>query len=77
MSSVMRLVFLLMVVFMPMSAWAVDSYRYAHVTIETPWSIFVFLLLVILLPFILMAILYWHFASRKHEAKDGGTDQEH
>ena len=49
----------------PFSAvYAVDSYRYAHVTIETPWSIFLFLLVIILLPFILMAILHWHFASK-------------
>lgn len=47
------------------SAYAVDSYRYAHVTIETPWAIFIFLLLIILFPFVLMAILYWYFATKK------------
>jgi len=47
------------------SAYAVDSYRYAHVTIETPWAIFIFLLLIILFPFVLMAVLYWHFATKK------------
>lgn len=46
-------------------AFAVDSYRYAHVTIETPWMIFLFLLAIVLLPFILMAVLYWYFATRK------------
>ena len=55
-------------------ALAVDSYRYAHVTIETPWMIFLFLLVVILLPFILTAILYWYFASRKPEAN--GSEEE-
>ena len=45
-------------------AYAVDSYRYVHVTIETPWAIFIFLLLIILFPFVLMAILHWHFASK-------------
>lgn len=48
-------------------AFAVDSYRYAHVTIETPWVIFIFLLLIILLPFVLMAVLYWYFATKKSE----------
>jgi len=47
------------------SAYAVDSYRYAHVTIDTPWAIFIFLLLIILLPFVLMAVLYWYFATKK------------
>jgi predicted membrane protein len=47
--------------------WAVDSYRYTHVTIETPWMIFIFLLVIILLPFILSAILYWYFATKKTE----------
>jgi hypothetical protein len=61
---------------LPISAFAVDSYRYAHVTIETPWAIFVFLLFVILLPFILMAILYWYFASRKPEGKDAEIDED-
>jgi hypothetical protein len=51
------------------SAYAVDSYRYAHVTIETPWSIFIFLLAIILFPFVLMAILYWYFAMKKPDEK--------
>lgn len=46
---------------------AVDSYRYTHVTIDTPWMIFLFLLVIILLPFILSAILYWYFANKKDE----------
>lgn len=47
--------------------FAVDSYRYTHVTIETPWLIFLFLLVIILFPFILSAILYWYFAMKKQE----------
>lgn len=43
-----------------------DTYRYAHVTIETPWLIFLVLTVAVLLPFILMAILYWHNALRKN-----------
>ena len=46
-------------------AFALDSYRYLHVTIDTPWAIFLFLLPIVLLPFILMAILYWRYAGRK------------
>lgn len=61
------------------SVYAVDSYRYAHVTIDTPWNIFLFLLVIVLLPFILMAILYWHFAvksakEKKEEVLDQGKE---
>lgn len=52
------------------SVFAVDSYRYAHVTIDTPWAIFIFLLLIILFPFVLMAVLYWHFAMKKPDAEE-------
>lgn len=55
-------------------ALAVDSYRYAHVTIDTPWLIFLFLLVIILLPFILSAILYWYFATHKPEANRSDQD---
>ena len=54
-------------------AWAVDSYRYLHVTIDTPWSIFLFLLPIVLSPFILMAILYWRFAGRRKSLTQGQT----
>lgn len=47
------------------SSYALDSYRFLHVTIETPWTIFIFLLLTIFAPFILMAVLVWRFAERK------------
>lgn len=48
-----------------------DSYRYMHVSIDTPWIIFLFLMIVILLPFFLMAFLYWRNAVRKNaEAGD-------
>jgi hypothetical protein len=50
--------------------YAIDSYRYLHVTIETPWSIFLFLLGFIFLPFILMGVLAWYFSNRKR------TDQK-
>jgi hypothetical protein len=57
---------------LPELAWAVDSYRYFHVTPKTPWYIFLFLLPIVVSPFILMAILYWYFAWHK----PGGQDKE-
>ncbi|MDX1251422.1 MAG: hypothetical protein IDH49_04060 [Gammaproteobacteria bacterium] len=48
-------------------ALALDSYRYLHVTIDTPWLIFLFLLPTVLAPLIVMAILYWYFAMRKRK----------
>ncbi len=45
--------------------WAIDSYRYLHVTIDTPWLIFLFLLPAVLAPLILMVVLYWRFAFRR------------
>lgn len=44
---------------------AVDSYRFAHVTIATPWYIFLFLLMGIFAPFVLMIFLSWRVAMRK------------
>lgn len=52
------------------SCFAVDSYRYLHVTIDTPWWIFMFLLPAVLSPFILMAILYWRFANKKRRTEE-------
>lgn len=61
-----------------------DSYRYLHVTIETPWMIFLFLFVAVMMPFILMAILYWRNAFRRNaeddaraaEAEIGGRNRE-
>jgi len=69
-SKISRSFVFLMLLATTCSVYAVDSYRYAHVTIETPWAIFIFLLLIILFPFVLMAILYWYFAVKKSEIKD-------
>lgn len=60
----------------PALAWAVDSYRYLHVTPETPWYIFLFLLPIVISPFILMAILYWYFAWRKPEDRGKGEEKD-
>lgn len=56
------------------SVLALDSYRYLHVTIDTPWYIFIFLLPLVLSPFIIMAILYWRFAWRKESDDNKPTD---
>ena len=54
---------------------AVDSYRFAHVTISTPWYIFIFLMLGVFAPFVLMAVLAWRNAMRKTapESSDAGN----
>ncbi|MFV2057125.1 MAG: hypothetical protein ACC707_11705 [Thiohalomonadales bacterium] len=41
-----------------------DSYRWLHVTIDTPWAIFIFLLPMVLIPVVLMAFLYWKYAGK-------------
>jgi len=64
--------FLLFSIVFSSNSLAVDSYRYLHVTIDTPWAIFLFLLPIVLSPFIIMAIMYWRFAGRnlKPESPD-------
>lgn len=58
-------------------AFAVDSYRFMHVTIETPWLIFLGLLVVILFPFILTAVLHWYYAvKKKSEAPTASTEND-
>ena len=52
------------------SCYAMDSYRYLHVTIDTPWMIFIFLLAMIFVPFILMASLVWRYAERKVDTEN-------
>ncbi len=52
------------------AALALDSYRYLHVTIDTPWFIFLFLLPLVLSPLIIMAGLYWYFAAQKSRQKN-------
>ena len=57
-------------------ATAADSYRFLHVSIDTPWMIFIFLLVIILFPFVLMAILYWYFAFKKDPKGNGDKQAE-
>ena len=44
---------------------AIDSYRYLHVSIDTPWMIFIFLLVAVFVPFILMLVLMWRRPMHK------------
>lgn len=53
-----------------------DSYRYMHVTIDTPWMIFVVLMFAVLLPFILMAVLYWRQALRREGENEADEQQK-
>jgi uncharacterized membrane protein YadS len=55
---------------------AVDSYRFAHVTIATPWYIFIFLLMGVFAPFVLMVVLAWRNATRKTDSKDAETSHK-
>jgi hypothetical protein len=47
------------------TGFAIDSYRYLHVSIETPWMIFLFLLVAVFVPFILLVVLMWWHPMRK------------
>jgi len=51
-------------------AWALDSYRYLHVSIDTPWTIFVFLFFMVFAPMILAVVLYWRYALKKDHEDD-------
>jgi hypothetical protein len=74
MNSFLRVVLLVFGLLVSSEALAVDSYRYLHVTIDTPWAIFLFLLPIVLSPFILMVILYWRFAGRKRGHQSDGDE---
>ncbi len=51
-----------------------DSYRYMHVSIETPWTIFIFLMVAVLFPFFLMGVLYWKSAMRRNAEADAADE---
>jgi hypothetical protein len=54
---------------------SVNSYRFLHVTIDTPWHIFLFLLMGIFAPFILMVVLMWRNSARKRNLAQDKTTQ--
>lgn len=56
------------------NAAAVDSYHYLHVTIETPWFIFLVLLPMVLAPLVLMAVMVWRYAERRKEEQQQAQD---
>jgi hypothetical protein len=56
------------------TALAIDSYRYLHVSIETPWMIFLFLLVAVFVPFILMVVLMWRQMMKKGAAESKSKD---
>jgi len=56
-------------------AWAVDSYRYLHVSIDTPWTIFVFLFFLVFAPMLLAVVLHWRHALKKDEEDDDDGDK--
>ncbi len=55
---------------------SVDSYRFLHVTISTPWYLFIFLLGGVFSPFILMAVLAWYSAVRKSKQEKDDADSK-
>ncbi len=55
---------------------SVDSYRYLHVTIETPWIIFLVLVPMVLAPLVLMGIMVWRYAERRKEDEEPGAAAE-
>lgn len=55
----------------PGAAYALDSYRYLHVTIDTIWYIFLFLVPGVLAPIGLAVWLYWRNAKRASSAESG------
>ena len=56
------------------TGFAIDSYRYLHVSIETPWMIFLFLLVAVFVPIILLvALMWWHPKHKSVPAPKSGT----
>ena len=60
----------------PVAQASVDSYRFMHVTIETPWHLFLFLLIGVLSPFILMVALIWRYAWRRWGRSEPGAKKQ-
>ena len=58
------------------NAWAVDSYRFLHVTIDTPWYIFIFLFFLVFSPMILSAIIHWRTALKRDDKDDEASEKE-
>lgn len=66
-----KTIYACLLLLLPLSAQAgLDSYSFFHVTIETPWAIFIFLCFLVLAPFVVMAILYWYFTLQRYKQKN-------
>jgi hypothetical protein len=69
--AIFRICLLLLAGLLASPAWsAVNSYRFLHVTIDTPWHLFLFLLMGVFAPFILMVVLMWRHSLRKRHRPD-------
>lgn len=66
----------ILVLFWSSEAMAVDSYRYLHVTIDTPWMIFVFLFFLVFAPMILAAILSLRNALRPDKDDEDAPEND-
>jgi len=64
----------MLVLFWSSEAEAVDSYRYLHVTIDTPWMIFIFLFFLVFAPMILAALLHLRNALRRDRDDEDGVE---
>ncbi|PIW49412.1 MAG: hypothetical protein COW18_05610 [Zetaproteobacteria bacterium CG12_big_fil_rev_8_21_14_0_65_54_13] len=71
MMTIWRNLLLMVALLAPASAWALDSYRFLHVSIDTPWIIFIFLFFMVFAPMLLMAVLYWRNALRREDDEEG------
>ncbi|MDQ6979834.1 MAG: hypothetical protein Q9M09_06585 [Mariprofundaceae bacterium] len=71
-----RLTLFMLMLLWPLQAMAVDSYRFLHVTIDTPWFIFVFLFFLVFSPMILMVVLYWRFGVGSKEEDESSADKK-
>ncbi len=58
----------------PAALATVNSYRFLHVSIETPWYIFLFLLMGVFAPFVLMVVLMWRHSGRKRSTARARQD---
>ncbi len=65
-----------LVLFTGSNAWAVDSYRFLHVTIDTPWFIFIFLFFLVFSPMILSAVIHWRNALKRDEEDESSEKEE-
>ena len=67
MRTILRLA-VLMLLLQSKASFALDSYRYLHVSLDTLWYIFIGLAVVILFPFLLMAYLAWYYSNKKKKS---------